>query len=484
MHRPGFRLTAPEGELHAAFAAARAELQLPLAFPDAVREEAERAASAVTRPDVDLTDVPFITLDPKGSTDLDQAMFLARDGSGFLVRYAIADVPAFVSPGGAIDGEARQRGQTMYAPNGRTPLHPERLSEDAASLLPDQDRPAFVWTFRLDDAGSVIETDLVRALVRSRAQLDYDTVQRDLDAGTADPMLSLLGEVGRRRIEQEQARGGASLAIPDQEVVASADGKGYELRMRPPHAVEDHNAQLSLMTGMAAAEIMLAGGVGILRTMPPASSGAIARLRRQAAALGTTWPKHMKYGALLRSLDPTVSSQLALLYEAASLFRGAAYTPFDGTAPPEDAREQAAIGAPYAHVTAPLRRLVDRFGLVCCEAHVRGAAVPDWARAALPTMSETMKASDRRAGALGRACVDIVEAALLAPRIGETFTATVVDLNERRGGALVQLTEPAVLAHCDGDGLPLGQQLQVQLAEADVAKRALRFVRAEPAQTP
>jgi len=475
VHRPGYRLAVPEGELHAAFTAARAELALPTTFPDPVLAEAERAAAAVAVPSTDLTDVPFITLDPKGSTDLDQAMFLAREGSGFLVRYAIADVPAFVTPGGAIDGEARQRGQTMYAPDGRTPLHPARLSEDAASLLPNQDRPAFVWTFRLDSDGSVTETDLVRALVRSRAQLDYDGVQRELDAGTADPMLTLLGEVGQRRVAQEQARGGASLAIPDQEVVASADGESYELRMRPPHAVEDHNAQISLMTGMAAAEIMLAGGVGILRTMPPAGSNAIARLRRQAEALGAAWPKHMKYGAFLRSLDPTVSGQLALLYEAASLFRGAGYTPFDGTPPAEDQRKQAAIGAAYAHVTAPLRRLVDRFGLVCCEAHVRGDAVPDWARTALPTLAETMKASDHRAGALGRACVDAVEAALLASSVGACFAATVVDLDERRGGALVQLSDPAVLAHCDGDALPLGQQVQVRLVAADVATRRITF---------
>lgn len=478
MHRPGYRLAVPAQELQAGFSAARDELQLPGAFPPEVLEEAERAASSVRHPDLDLTDVPFITLDPKGSTDLDQAMFLARDGSGFLVRYAIADVPAFVAPDGAIDAETRLRGQTMYAPDGRTPLHPERLSEDAASLLPNQDRPAFVWTFRLDGAGSVIETDLVRALVRSRAQLDYDTLQGQVDAGTVDPMLELLGEVGRLRIEQEAARGGASLAIPDQEVVASADGQGYELRMRPPHAVEDHNAQLSLMTGMAAAAMMLDGGAGILRTMPPASEGAVARLRRQARALGAAWPHDMAYGAFLRSLDPADGDQLALLYAAASLFRGAGYTVFDGTPPPEDARQQAAIGAPYAHVTAPLRRLVDRFGLICCEAHVRGAAVPDWARAALPALPETMRLSDRRAGALGRACVDVVEAALLAPQVGELFTATVVDLDERRGGGLVQLTAPPVLAHCDGNGLPLGEEIQVRLAEADVTKRVVRFVTA------
>ena len=59
--------------------------------------------------------------------------------------------------------------------------------------------------------------------------------------------------------------------------------------------------------------------------------------------------------------------------------------------------EQAAVAYPYAHVTAPLRRLVDRFGVVGCEALSRGAEVPEWVREALPTLPEIMAASDRRA---------------------------------------------------------------------------------------
>ena len=103
--------------------------------------------------------------------DLDQAFHLDRSGSGYTVRYAIADVPAFVAPGGALDAAARARGETLYAADGTIPLHPPILSEDHASLLPDQDRPALVWTFALDAAGSVTDTRLERALIRSRAKL-------------------------------------------------------------------------------------------------------------------------------------------------------------------------------------------------------------------------------------------------------------------------------------------------------------------------
>src|SRR5690606_11156029 len=100
----------------------------------------------------------------------DQALFLERSGGGYRVWYAIADVAAFVTLGGAIDAEARGRGQTVYAPDGRIPLHPVSISEVAASLLPGLTRSSYVWTFELDADARLTETALVRARVRSRAQ--------------------------------------------------------------------------------------------------------------------------------------------------------------------------------------------------------------------------------------------------------------------------------------------------------------------------
>src|SRR3954452_15620451 len=151
---------APAGPLDLAFASVRRELGVPAEFPADVLQAAEQAARAPRLPDVDLIDLPFYTIDPPGSRDLDQALHLERDGTGYRLRYAIADVPAFVRPGGALDAEARERGQTLYAPDTRTPLHPPVLSEDAASLLPAQDRPAYVWDLRLDSAGELRSADV------------------------------------------------------------------------------------------------------------------------------------------------------------------------------------------------------------------------------------------------------------------------------------------------------------------------------------
>ncbi|GAA4362034.1 RNB domain-containing ribonuclease [Angustibacter luteus] len=450
------------------FAAIRGELGLPDRFPREVEQAAADAVREPRLPERDLSDLPFFTLDPPGSMDLDQAMHLEPTRDGYRVRYAIADLTAFVEPGGVIDLEARRRGQTLYSPDTRTPLHPTSISEDAGSLLPNQLRPAYVWDLALDREGELRSADVGRAMVRSVERLDEESAAAL--AAQGDPRMSLLREIGQHRLRLEAERGGASLPMPEQEVVRVDDH--YDLRLRPPSAISDWNAQISLMTGMAAADIMLAGQVGILRTMPPPSHHALARYRRQAQALGTRWPAEQQYGAFLRALDRDEPRELALIHEAASLFRGAGYTPFDGDVPA--VTEHAAVADQYAHVTAPLRRLVDRFGLVVSAALCQDEPVPAWVREALESLPGLMNASDQLGNRLDHACTDAVEAAVLAPRVGEAFEGVVVDLRDKGPGGIVQLRQPPVLAPVSGD-VQLGATLRVRLVAADVGGRRVEF---------
>lgn len=452
------------------FAQIRAEQKVAEGFPADALAEVERALAQPTDlPAADETDTPYVTLDPPGSMDLDQAMHLDRDGGGYRVRYAIADLTPYVVPGGALDTCVRSRGQTIYCPDTRVPLHPPTLSEGAASLLPGERRAAYVWDIRLDGVGQVRDRSLRRAMVRSVERLDYASVQQQVDDGTTDERLVLLREIGERRIAQEQARGGASLPMPEQEVHQEADGS-FRLTFRPPRMSEEWNAQISLLTGMLAADLMLEAGVGVLRTMPPPEQRSIDRFRRQAQALSAPWPAEQPYGDFIRGLDRTNSHHLALIHEATALFRGAGYVAFDGT-PPEQ-REHAAIAAPYAHVTAPLRRLVDRFGLVVCEAVAQGREVPAWLRETLPTLPDLMTASDRQARAVDRACLDAVEAAALVGRVGEVFDAVVVDASDR--GLDVQLTDLAVLSRAHGKA-ELGAPVRARLVSASVETGEVDF---------
>ena len=525
--------TAPPAEVARALDALRAQYEAPTAFPPEALAEAEAAATAWAQDGParllatgarDARALDLVTIDPPGSMDLDQAVLLerlpaqtdhagapTRDAPGpaaaYRVHYAIASLATFVTPGGALDVELRRRGETIYAPDAATPLHPEVLSHGAASLLEDVDRPACLWTIDLDDRGEVVSARVERALVRSRARLTYGQVQTAIDGEGTLPssvptdLPGLLAEIGRLRLEREVARGGISMTTPEQvvevtEAAGSAEDSksaeapgpsGYRLAYRVPVPAEQYNAQISLLTGMCAARIMVECGVGILRTLPPARPEDYARLRRVAAALGIDWPAAQPYPELVRGLDHAIPAHAAFMEQAMSLFRGSGYlafgvggvgVPADDEAADSEEAVHSAIAARYAHVTAPLRRLVDRYGEEVCIAACAQAPVPEWVLQALPDLPGVMEQTGKRARAIGRGALTAMEALVLRGHEGEVFDGVIT--SERDGRGELVLAEPAVVTEIragrgisDG-GLPVGERVRVRLLTADPAT-GIRF---------
>jgi len=453
------------------------ELGVSADFPPEVEAAAREAAANPRLPELDRTDIPFVTIDPATSMDLDQALHLERSGDGYTVHYAIADVAAFVTPGDPVDVEAHKRGESLYGADSKIPLHPKSLSEDAASLLPDQVRPALLWTIALDATGDGTSVHVERALVRSVAKLSYEGVQEMFDSNSFEgpyaDSLPLLQEIGEKRHALEIARGGVNLPLPDQEIAVEGDRWRTEYRSLLP--VEGWNAQISLLTGFGAASLMVYAEVGVLRTLPPPDPRDVQRLHRTARALGLDWPAEQLYPDFIRTLDPGDPKQAAMVVACTRLLRGAGYATFDGQLP--ELTEHSALASEYAHVTAPLRRLVDRYAGEICVALCADQPVPDWVHAALPDLPETMRESGHRAGAYERGILDLVEAGVLAPHVGSTFPGVIVDLDERdEGKGTVTIQEPAVEARVTGESpLPLGTDVTVTLTEADVATRRVSF---------
>jgi exoribonuclease R len=460
-------------ELQTGIEAIQKELHIRPEFPREVESAAEQDALKPRMPDLDLTHLEFVTIDPPGAMDLDQAMHLEVEGDGYVVHYAIADVMAFVAPGDPVDRESHERGESLYGANSKVPLHPQVLSEAAASLLPDEDRPAFVWTIALDADGDIADAKVERARVRSRNKLDYAGVQQKIGAAPAGSTLALLKRIGELRIAKEAERGGVSLPMPAQEIDLADDR--YRLEFREMLPVETWNAQLSLLTGFAAASIMLDGKVGILRTLPPAPEDAVRRLRRTARALGIDWPNTMGHPEFIRSLDPSRPADAAMVVACTTLLRGAGYAAFRGSLP--DQTEHAALASSYAHVTAPLRRLVDRYGLEICSALCAGTDVPGWVLEGMDDVPDVMRDSNRKSHAYENAVLNLVEALTLRSRIGETFEGVVLEVghdDEREGTVMIR--EPAVEAPVASTSpLPVGEDVTVTLAEADPATRKVRF---------
>lgn len=480
MASPRVTLAVDDKQLLASFAAIRAELHIPAGFDDATRAEADAAAQrgpvvpaeSTARDVADRRDIAFVTIDPEGSRDLDQAYAAQRSGRGYRVWYAIADVASFVAPGGALDQTSRARGATMFAPDERAPLHPLVLNEGAASLLAGQDRQALLWTIDVDADGSVTQSRVERALVRSRQQLSYPQAQRLVDSAAADESLALLSRIGAARLDQERARGAVSLNIPTQNVVRQ-DGH-FELEYEQSLPIEKWNAQISLMTGMAAAQLMIEAGIGLLRTMPAPRRADIDKLRHIASALDIEWPTAMSYPDRIRTLDANSQRAGAFMTQAARLLRGAGYLAFRG-APPAD-HEHGALAAPYAHVTAPLRRTADRFANEIVLSHCAGTRVPEWTAAALDELPKVMNRAQQRQRELDRAVNDLLEAVTLEPSVGAMFDARVTDIVD--GVARVQLCKAAVVSDvpvAQADRVRPGDLVQLRLVSSDPAQRSVHF---------
>ena len=219
--------------LREALAQVEQELELPGEFPAEVQQAAEQAAAEPTLPELDRTDLAFLTIDPEGSMDLDQALHIERAGDGFLVHYAIADVAAFVRPGDPVDLEAHARGETLYGAGSRIPLHPPALSEGAASLLPDQVRPALLWSITLDAAGA--PTDVHRR-AGAGALPRADVVRRR--AGRARRRL-------RRRGAAAAARGRTAAASSRRRPAAASRSRCPSRRSRSPRTVRSGSSSAS-----------------------------------------------------------------------------------------------------------------------------------------------------------------------------------------------------------------------------------------------
>lgn len=460
-------------ELTEGFNRIRRGMGVPEEFPADVLEEAEFVAGR--RPEIgpdrsDRRDIEFLTIDPPGSMDLDQAYAGERRNGGYRIHYAIADVGFFVDPGGALEAESFRRGATLYTPDFRAPLYPPLLSEGAASLLPDQDRPAVLWTFKLDSRGVVRSVKVERSMIRSRRRLSYAEAQEEIESGSPAEALEVLKEVGLWRQQIERERGGVDLRIPDQQIESTPDG--FQVVYRTDFPVERWNAQMSLMTGIAAGTLMMERGTGLLRTLPAPSDETVRGLRSSAAALGLDWPNGLPYQDFIRGLDPAQSKQAAMMSAAKVLFRGAGYA-FFSYEPPEEFCHYA-VASPYAHVTAPLRRMADR---LCNELVLLGMDDPPrWLLERLQEVPEILKAADKRSRELDSRLVDFVEAQTLSGRLGDVFEGVVVQVGAK--GALIQLKSPAVLAKSKGHGYELGQEVSVRLAVADPLEGEVVF---EPA---
>lgn len=451
------------------FRAIAEEFDVPTDFTPELHEAARDAVDKLSERRRDARDIPLVTIDPAGSMDLDQAVAIDRKGEGYRVFYAIADVAAFIEPGSPLHEESLNRGQTIYLPDEPARLHPEELSEGSASLLPDIDRPAVLWTFDLDSTGEIEHVHVERAMVHSVARLDYDGVQADLDAGRMHDSIALLPEVGELRAASSLRRHAINLRVPSVRVVELDDGR-FELTIEPRHKVMDYNSEISLLTGMAAGQMMTQASTGFLRTLRPAEPEGERTFRAEARALGYPIPREGAIGPFLHTVDAATPRGMAVMREAQKLLRGAGYVDLGE----KDPEVHAGIGGHYSHVTAPLRRLIDRYATEVCLALCAGEEIPGWVHEDSARVIKTMGRTSQLASTVDKACLNLTEATVLRPWVGHNFNGVILQTDEDNDQARVFVIDPPVLAECLGHPGE-ATETTLSLVRADVEAREVVF---------
>ena len=323
--------------------------------------------------------------------------------------------------------------------------------------------------------------------MRSRARFTYEETQAAYDAGTLHPAIAHLPAVGKLLQTSAARRDAITLNFPSQEVQQTPDGL-FELIIEPRLPMMDYNSEISLLAGRCAGTTMANAGIGILRTLADPEPTAVSRFWAEAEHLGyTTHPASP--GEFLRTLDANAPRGMAIMREAQKLLRGSEYLDLGANPPRSHAgvitNNDGVRPEYYAQVTAPLRRLADRYATEIVLSLVAETPIPDWVTCDLEQVLAAMTASGRLAATVDHACLDYCEAEVLKTFVGNQFPATVVEVNPRQKTARVFVDKPPVLADCDYGGasdrvepgaeLVEGERYCVTLSEADPARRVVRF---------
>ncbi len=486
------------GEAHSEQAVAEAE-----AFGEEVPEAMKLGRT-------DLRHLPLPTIDPEDARDHDDAVWVERtDEGGYRAWIAIADVSTYVTPGTAIDDEAKERGCSVYLPDRAIPMLPRALSSNLCSLLPGVDRLCLCVEVELDAGGHVLRSRMVRGLMRSRAKLTYGGVARALGLSAearhepeADAMvegLRVANELSRALRTQRMKRGALDFDLPEAKVILHEETReptDVVRRAEDPGIRKAYQLieELMLLANEVVARWCLERDIPtIYRVHPPPDEKKLDRFAAMCESLSidfdiedTRDPK--KLGDLLKSFsDHPLAPVLNSL-----LLRSMKQATYDTV----NVGHFGLASKAYLHFTSPIRRYPDLvvhrvIHQVLLEGEPRR---DDKTRERLAEAALASSIAERRAMEVERAVVDLYRAFLMKSRIGERFHGTVTAVVG--SGLFVQLDAPfvdvlvrledlghdhwdvdddalRVVAARSGDVVALGDRLHVEVTDAAILRRTV-----------
>ena len=424
---------------------------IPDEFSPQALAEAEQARSASLAGREDWRDLPLLTIDPPDAKDHDDAVHAALDPDpanpgGFVLTVAIADVAAYVAPGGELDREALERGNSVYFPDRVVPMLPERISNDLCSLRELEDRPALAVRMIVDRQGRKLRHAFHRVMMRSAAKLSYEQAQAAID-GSPDAVDPGLVEIALRPLWRayealqiaRERRGPLDLDLPERKLLLKPDGTID--RVVTPQRLDAHRLieEFMILANVAAAESLEEARQSLIyRVHDEPTLEKMTALAEFLSTLGIRLtsgqairPAH--FNAILERVSGSeherLVNEVVLRSQAQAEYAAQNYGHFGLRL------------SRYAHFTSPIRRYAD---LVVHRALIRAlklgaGGLPDMDLGELADIALRISAAERRATAAERETADRLIAAWLADRIGDLFEGRIAGVT--RAGLFVKLNE-------------------------------------------
>ncbi|RMG57117.1 MAG: VacB/RNase II family 3'-5' exoribonuclease, partial [Deltaproteobacteria bacterium] len=477
-------------------------------FPDDALAQAEKLPRKVLRDRkrVDLTGLPFVTIDGENARDFDDAICVFREGRGFRLLVSIADVSAYVPWDSPLDLEARRRGTSVYFPDRVVPMFPERLSNDLCSLREGVNRLTVTVDAHLDERGEVKKVSFYPSVIRSRKRLTYRQVQEFLDGKGKMPrglgrMLRHAEELAVILNEKRVREGSLDFDLPESEIKISLSGR-----------LESILTEERLFSHRIIEEFMLLANVCVARELERRGVPLLFRIHEQPDPL-----KLKEFITFASLFDPAVKRVRSLDRESLQwildLIRGKDYEKILNLVmlrsfklarySPINVGHFGLAFDTYTHFTSPIRRYPDLVVHRILK-HLLGAGEDEEVMRdvfeSLDSLAEVLSERERTAEQAERDVVDKLKALFMKERIGEEFQGIVtsiqpfglfVKIRDYPVEGLVPLwTLPgdsyvpdregySLRGAYTGDTITLGQSVKVRVENCDPSKGRIDFLLVE-----
>ncbi|MCZ6643134.1 MAG: ribonuclease R [Gammaproteobacteria bacterium] len=412
-----------------------ASYRVPVTWRDGVTNAAARLPKRVQAGRYSdrrqLEDLPLVTIDGETARDFDDVVFAEKSGRGWRLVVAIADVAHYVKPGGALDLEAWERGNSVYLPDRVVPMLPETLSNHLCSLRPHEARLAMVCDMRVSAAGKVTSCEFYEAVIRSWERLTYTRVNEFLTTGSLDVDVAVLRSLTELHKLYEtftrarDERGGLDFDTHEAELELAED------QVVAIHPVTRNDAHRLIEEAMIAANVCAArflekaDAQGLYRVHEPPKGEKRDQLRQAFAFAGVRISRGELTPVIIRDALAALGERPdAWIFEMLVLrsMNQALYTPVN--------KGHFGLALPtYMHFTSPIRRYADLVVHRAIKHIIRGEPTSmsdDW----LIATGEQISMTERRADEVGWGVDGWLKCEYISSRVGQDFAGVVVSVTE------------------------------------------------------